>query len=507
MRKIKEILRLKHDLNYSQQTIADSTGVARSTVRDYLGRAKAAGLVWPLSDDMTNEKLNDLLFPVDANKSSSNRAEPDWSQIHNQLKRKAVTLQLLWEEYKRDNPNGYQYSWFAYRYRIWAKKFNVWMPQVHKAGDKAFVDYSGLTIPIWSKNFQEVESHAEVFVGVLGASDLIFAHATQTQQLADWVNAHTRMLNYYGGVPAALVPDNLRSAVSKAHRYEPACNQTYEEFAQHYGCAVMPARAYKPQDKSKVEKSVQLVQQRILAPLRDHKFTSLNEANEKIAKLLEDLNNRHSKTFACSRRELFNQVEREALRELPETNYELSQWQQIKLNGGYHVCVNRHYYSVPYQYVYKHVDVRLTAHCVEIFYKDDRIACHQRDDSPGDYTTVNAHRPEAHRQQAQWNAKRLKIWAASVGQYTQSLIHNLFDEPKQHLHQKERRALGILRLSHAYSEEMLEQACQKALAIGTCRYESVESLLKRDNLIIAEDGDHSCQTPKHTNVRGPEYYH
>lgn len=505
MRQIKEILRLKYELDCSQQSIANATGIARSTVKDYLSRASIAGIQWPLSEEMTNEKLNDLLFPV--NKNGVAKIEPIWDEIHKQLKRKGVTIQLLWEEYKRDNPDGYQYSWFSNRYRTWARKFDVWMPQTHKAGDKIFVDYSGLTIPIWSTTLQNILYKAEVFVGVLGASDLIFCIATKTQKLHDWINAHKKMFEYYGGVAQLVMPDNLRSGVTKAHRYEPVCNATYEEFARHYGCVVMPARAYKPQDKSKAEKSVQLVQQRILAPLRDQKFISIEQVNGKISELLEELNHRHSKVFNCTRWELFNQIEKEVLRPLPTVPYELAEWYQIQVNGGYHVYIKEHNYSVPYRYVRKKVDIRVTAHCVEVLHQDERIACHVRDDTKNGYTTVESHRPEAHRQQSLWQADRLKEWACGIGQNTQSLIHRLFSDSKRHLHQKERSALGILRLSHNYSESLLEQACEKALAIGTERLDSIESLLKRGGLTCENQPEEICETPEHDNVRGADYYH
>ena len=508
MKQIGEIMRLRYDLGCSQQAIADATGIARSTVKDYLMRAKVAGLTWPLPEEMTNEQLNELVFPSNANKSAINRPAPDWSTIHKELKRKSVTLQLLWEEYKKSNPNGYQYSWFANLYRQWAKIHDVWMPQVHKAGEKVFVDYSGLKAPIWSTNLQSVLFEAEIFVSVLGASDLIYCVATKTQQIPDWVKAHQQMFVYYGGSTELIVPDNLRSGVTRSHRYEPQCQSTYEEFAQHYHCAGMPARAYKPKDKAKVEKSVQLVQQRILAALRNEKFCSLEQLNVKMHELLEALNHRHSKAFGCCRWDMFNQIEKASLTPLPSSPYELAIWQHQQVNGGYHVCIHRHHYSVPYQYVRKKVDIRMTEKSIEIFYRDARIASHLRNDTPGTYTTVDSHRPESHRVHAQWNHKRLQAWADGIGSATQQLIQHLFNDPKRHLHQKERSALGILRLSNAYGEKALEEVCQKALAIGTCRYDSIASLLKRQS-VAASDGpsEQNYQTPQHENVRGSQYYH
>ena len=508
MKQILEIMRLRYGLSCSQQAVSDATGIARSTVKDYLLRVQAAGLSWPLPQEMTNEQLNELIFPSNANKSSVNRPKPDWSLIHKELKRKSVTLQLLWEEYKKANPEGYQYSHFANLYRGWAKKKDVWMPQTHKAGEKVFVDYSGLKVPIWSTNMQQVLYEAEIFVSTLGASDLIYCIATKTQQIPDWIEANNRMLSYYGGAPELIIPDNLRSGVTKAHRYEPQCQATYEELGQHYQCAIMPARAYKPKDKAKVEKAVQLVQQRILAAFRHEKFVSLEQLNDRIQPLLEELNHRYSKSFGCSRWALFNEVEKEALTQLPSQPYEVALWRQQQVNGGYHVSVNKHHYSVPYKYVRKKVDIRVTGNAIEIFHQDERIACHLRDDSPGAYSTVKTHRPESHQQQAQWNSQRLQSWANGVGPATQLLIEQLFTFSSRHLYQKEKSALGILRLSHAYSEEALEQACKSALDIGTHRYESIVSLLKRQlNVASTTESDSNYQTPDHENVRGPQYYH
>ena len=370
VKKIKEVLRLKHTMGLSQQAISNSTGIPRSTVRDYLGRAKTAGLSYSLLNDIDNEQLNALLFPARKEEASQQRPSPSWSAVYKELKRKGVTLQLLWEEYKRKHPNGYQYSQYTYLYRQWAKSKDVWMVQQHTAGDRVFVDYSGLTFPIWKTNLKDRDFQAEIFVSTLGASDLIFCLATQSQKLEDWVHAHNKMFTYYGGVPALIVPDNLRSAVSKAHRYEALCNRTYDEMAEHYGCAVMPARSYKPKDKAKVEKSVQSAQRRILAPLRDKKFTSLVQLNEAITALLEELNEKHFQKLPYSRKELFTKVEQEALQPLPASSYNLARWHQETVNGGYHIRANDHYYSVPHAYARKKIDIRSSQSTVECFYQE-----------------------------------------------------------------------------------------------------------------------------------------
>lgn len=509
MRQIKEVLRLKHGLGLSQRAISESMGIPRTTLRDYLLRAKVADLRWPLPEDISNEELNVLLFPIRSEGLSKPCSEPDWDQTHHELKRKGVTLQLLWEEYKREHLNGYQYSWYAHRYRQWSKAKEVWMVQSHDAGDKVFVDYSGLTFPIWKTNLKEIDFYAEIFVSVLGASDLIFCLVTQSQTLEDWIHAHNKMFAYYGGVSSLIVPDNLRSGVTKAHRYEALCNRTYDEMAEHYACAIMPARSYKPKDKAKVEKSVQSVQRRILAPLRDKQFTSLTQCHEAMAPLLEALNEKPFQKLSYSRRTLFDKVEKNALQSLPTTPYDLARWHQETVNGGYHIQANQHYYSVPYAYVRKKIDIRVSRSSVECFYQEKRISCHVRDDTPHHYTTVDAHRPESHRQQAMWGSRRLLSWAQSIGQRTGCFIQQLLQDKKRHLHQKERSALGILRLSHAFDEARLEKACQQAMEIGTFRYDSVESLLKNRRHHSSSDRmkESLYQSQSHENVRGSKYYH
>ncbi len=509
MRQIKEVLRLKYLLKFSQQAISDSTGVPRSTIRDYLLRSKVADLSWPLPDDMDNEQLDALLFPVKKEGATAQRPDPDWNEVYKELKRKGVTLQLLWEEYKRKYPDGYQYSWYAHLYRQWSKTKDVWMVQSHDAGDKVFVDYSGLTFPIWKTNLKEIDFYAEIFVSVLGASDLVFCLATQSQKLEDWIYAHNKMFIYYGGVSSLIVPDNLRSAVTKAHRYEALCNRTYDEMAEHYGCAIMPARSYKPKDKAKAEKSVQSIQRRVLAPLRDKKHTSLSQLNEGISQLLEELNERPFQKHPYSRRELFTKVEQDALQLLPDTPYSLARWQQETVNGGYHVQVDEHYYSVPYAYVRKKVDIRVSQSTVECFYQEKRIACHARDNAPNKYTTVGAHRPESHRQQAMWHGQRLLHWAQSIGPHAGAFIQSLLEDAKRHLHQKERSALGILRLSHAFNEARLDLACKQAMEIGTFRYDSVVSILKRrlHEPSAESDQEQTYQSQNHGNLRGAKYYH
>lgn len=507
MRVIKEVLRLRWFLKKSQREIARSTGISRSTIRDYIRRANAAHLNWPLPAEMSEAKLHELLYPSLKKESATARFVPQWNEVHCELRRKGVTLCLLWEEYKQAHPEGFQYSWFAQSYRRWRKGLEVWMAQTHTAGDQVFVDYSGVTVPIWDRCCQQIIYEAEIFVACLGASDLIFCLATKTQQLPDWIRAHCDMFEFYQGSPLAVVPDNLRSAVSKAHRYEPTAHRTYEDCAAHYGSSVMPARTRHPKDKAKAEKAVQSVQRRIIAPLRKQRFSSLELLNEAIHDLLEQLNNRPFQKLPGSRRTLFERIERQALQPLPPTRYSFGQWFVETLNGSYHVRIHQHYYSVPYRYVGKLIETRVSARLVECFCRDQRIACHQRDDTPNGHTTQDEHRPEAHRQQALWGSKKLMQWALSTGHFSYQLIIQVLNQSGRHPQQRERSALGILRLSHCYGSDALESACQYALSIGTTRYDSILSILKKGLAPISPDIDEPSCIHNHKNVRGSQYYH
>tara|TARA_X000001036_G_scaffold51670_1_gene41100 strand:+ start:253 stop:1794 length:1542 start_codon:yes stop_codon:yes gene_type:complete len=506
MREIKKVIELKFRDDLSQYKIAELTGIPRGTVKDYLRRFQTLNLSWPLPDEMTEVELHDLLFPGNRGKKK-NRSEPCWNYIHQELKRKGVTKQLLWQEYMKENRNGYQYSWFADKYQKWAKEHNVWMLQQYKAGENAFVDYSGLTVPIWNKHQTEVLFNAEIFVGVLGASDLIFCHATQDQKLRSWILSHCLMLEYFQGVPELLIPDNLRSGVTKAHRYEPDCNSTYEDFARHYGVNICPARSKKPKDKAKAEKAVQSIQRQILAPKRNHRFTSTEELNEYISAALLQVNNKPLQKLPYCRLELFNKIEKPELRALPEHRYSFAQWFKETVNGSYHVKIFDHHYSIPYGYSHKVIETRVTSSLVECFYKDKRIASHRRDDTPGTCSTLKEHMPEAHRQHAQWSQQNLTSWATNIGNSTGQLIEKVFANKHRHLKQKIRSALGILRLSHAYSDILLESACEQALKIGTCGYRNLKSILQTR---LNQPIDKREQLPaiiNHENIRGQQDYH
>jgi transposase len=360
MRKIKEVLRLNFHSNLSQRSISRALGLSRTTVGDYLRRAKQAQLSWPLPKSMTDQQLCDLLFPATVVVPASERATVDCAHIHNELKRKGVTLMLLWEEYQSIHPHPYNYSYYCEIYRRFARKLKLSMRQIHLAGEKLFVDYSAQTISIVNPHTGEIKE-AQVFVAVLGASNYTFAEATLSQGLSDWLGSHRRAFEFYGGVPQIVVPDNLKSAVTKSCRYEPDLNPSYQELAQHYNTAVIPARVRKPQDKSKAEVAVQIVERWILARLRKQTFFSLAQANDAISHLLLDMNNRPFKKLPGTRRQAFESLDQPVLQPLPSTPYEFAQWKKVRVNIDYHIELDGHYYSVPFALKGQQLDGRSTS--------------------------------------------------------------------------------------------------------------------------------------------------
>jgi transposase len=505
MRHVYDVLRLQWAAGLSERQIAQSLGLSRPTVAQYLHRAQAAGLSWPLPEGLDEATLEALLFPPPAAQGTLAHLAPDWASVHQELQRKGVTLLLLWQEYKAREPAGFQYSWFCQSYRAWAGKLDVVMRQSHRAGEKLFVDYAGQTLPIVNGQSGEVHE-AQIFIAVLGASNYTYAEATWTQSLPDWIGSHVRTFAALGGVPEVVVPDNLKAAVHRAHRYEPDLNRTYAELAHHYGVAIVPARALRPRDKAKVEVGVQVVERWILARLRNHTFFSLTQANEAIAALLRALNARPFKKLPGSRHSLFASIDRPALRPLPAQPYEYAEWKRARVNIDYHVDIEGHYYSVPYTLVKHQLDVRLTPHVVEVLHKGKRVASHRRSPLKGRHTTVATHMPKAHRQYAEWTPQRLITWAASSGVATSRVVETILAS-RPHPQQGFRSCLGIMRLGKRYGAERLEAACRRALKIGACSYKSLESILKQglDNTPLPT-------TPKaqtaldHDNIRGPKYY-
>ena len=505
MRKIKEVLRLKFNCHLNNQAIANSCGIGRTTVREYVFRAARARLSWPLPDELTDSELERLLYPPRLSIPASERPLPNWTEIHRELKRKGVTLQLLWQEYKEAHPEGYQYSRFCDLYRTWASMLDLPMRQNHKAGEKLFVDYAGQTVPVVNRSTGEIQE-AQVFVAVLGASNYTYAEATWTQKLPDWIASHVRTFVFMGGVPELIIPDNLRSGVSSACRYEPDINPTYQEMAGHYSTAVLPARVRKPKDKAKVESGVLGVERRILARLRNHSFFSLTELNKAIWILLTEYNQRPFQKLPGSRRSLFESLDKPALKLLPLTHYEYADWKKAMVNIDYHVEVEGHYYSVPYQLVKQKVDVRLTIMTVECFHNGKRVASHLRSHLKGRHTTVNEHMPKPHQQYLEWTPERLVGWAGKSGGSIKKVVENILAS-RPHPQQGFRSCLGIMRLGKKYGQQRLEAACDRALAINANSYKSIASILKNG---LDKRPLQQPQLPviiEHDNVRGSEYYH
>lgn len=504
MRKIHEVLRLHHECGRSNRDIARAVGASPTTVADYMRRARLAGLAWPLDEALTQPALEAVLFPPRPG-SGVRRPEPDWAAVHRQLGRSRVTLDLLWQEYRESYPEGYQYSAFCEHYRAFAGSLPVTLRQSHAPGERLFVDYSGQTVTIIDVATGE-ERQAQVFVAVLGASSYTYVEATWTQGLGDWIGAHVRCFEFLGGVPELLVPDNLKSGVSHPCRYEPDLNPSYQELASHYGMAVLPARVRKPRDKAKVEAGVLLAQRWILARLRHQRFFSLAAVNTAIRPLLEALNAHPFKKLPGSRRSVFEEQDRPALKPLALTRYELSEWKLARVGIDYHVELDRHYYSVPYRYARAEVDVRFTATTVEIFHQGERIASHPRSRLKGRHSTQEAHLAPAHQEVAGWNAQRFLDWAAKVGPQTQAAIAQALAS-RVHPQQAYRTALGILRLAKVHGDDRLEAACLRAIQIKSVTYRSIASILKRglERQIPAQT--QATLPTDHANVRGSGYYH
>jgi len=505
MRQIREVLRLRLGEKLSGRQVSAAAGLPLTTVWDYVDRAHRAGLGWPLPEELDDAQLEALLFVSAARPPSPCRPLPDWAQVHREIRRKGVTLQLLNLEYLEQHPDGYQYSQFCELYRRWQRGIDLVMRQEHRAGEKMFIDYAGQTVAVIERA-TGVITEAQIFVTVLGASSYTYAEAFPSQELPYWIAGHAHALSFYGGSARLWVPDNLRSGVTKSHRYEPVINRTYEEMATHYGCAVLPARPRKPRDKAKVELGVLLVERWILARLRNRTFYSFAELNAAIRELIDWLNQRPFKKLPGSRLSLFEELERPALRPLPATPYEFALWQTAKVNLDYHVEVDRHYYSVPYQLVRETCDVRLTASVVEILLRGRRVASHLRSYQRGRHTTDAAHMPESHRRHLEWTPGRIVSWAQKTGPATAELAEGIM-KSRPHPEQGYRSCLGIMRLGRRFGDDRLEAACKRALSVRAFSYRSVESILKNglDRQPLPEQPA-PTRHRSHANLRGPAHY-
>jgi transposase len=509
MRKVTEVLRLKYVLGLSQRDAAASCGISQSVVHDYLRRAAAAGISWPLPEGLTEAAIEQRLFPgtVTPERRLSAKALPDFAYVHEELRshrRLNLTLDLLWREYKEQHPHGYQYTQFCEHYRRWRLKLDLPMRQSHKAGEKVFVDYAdglALTNPATGERVA-----TQLFIAVWGASNYTFVEASLSQDLAHWTASHVRAFQFFGCVPQVVVPDNLKSAVTDACRYEPELNPTYAELAAHYGVAVIPARPRHPRDKAKVETGVLIVKRWILSALRHQTFFTLAELNAAIRQLLDKLNDRPLRKIGKSRRMLFEAFDRPAAKALPEAPYQFAQWKRATVNIDYHAELDKHYYSVPCQFIHQAVDIRYSDTTVEIFARGERVAAHARSYVPYKHTTCKDHMPPAHRQHADWSPSRILSWAGTIGPNTVRFVQALIDS-RAFPEQSYRAALGVLRLAKHYPKDRIEAAAQRAVRFRALSFRAFRGILAKglDRLPL-DNTRSSVVTPDHGNIRGPHYY-
>ena len=503
MRKTREILRQKWVLKRTHREVAASLDVSAGAVGSAVARANELKLDWAAVEALADEELEAKLYS--ATGPSEARPLPNFGYLHAERKKPGVTLELLHLEYLEQHPDGYRYTQFCEHYRVWLEKRKLTMRQEHRAGDKCFVDYSGVRPHIVNpENGERID--VELFVAVLGASNYTYAEATLTQQGPDWIASHTRALAFFEGVPAALVPDQLKSGVTVSCRYEPGVQRTYEEMAAHYGTTVLPARPASPRDKAKVEVAVQVAQRWILARLRHQIFFTLDALNERIAELCDDLNDRVMRVYGVSRHELFERVDKPALRPLPTERFTYGTWKKARVNIDYHIEIEHHYYSVPHALAREEVDARITGATVEIFHNRQRVASHVRSDRRGKHTTTPGHMPLRHQKHLEWTPSRIMHWASTIGVATSQLVDAILRE-RPHPEHGYRSCLGILRLAKRYGDVRLEAACARAMRAGARSFRHVDSILKNGlDRVVLVDEPGTDSTVEHENVRGGGYY-
>ncbi|MDE2488119.1 MAG: IS21 family transposase [Alphaproteobacteria bacterium] len=510
MRRVREMLRLSRDAGLGGREIARRMGVAPSTLREMMRRFEASGLSWPLPLDLTDRELEDRLYgPAGGKVGYRRRAEPDWAALNRELKKKHVTLQILWDEYIEAHPDGYRYSRFCELYRSWEARLPVTMRQTHLGGDKLFVDYAGDTVPVIVDRRRGETRGAHIFVAVMGASSLTFAYASWTEKLPDWIEAHVQAFAFFGGAPRLLVPDNPKVAIVKASLYEPQVGRTYDEMAGHYDTAVLPARPRRPRDKAKVEAAVRIAERWLLGKLRHRRFYSLAEVNAAIAELLTWLNDEQVRRYQRrTRRQLFAEIDAPRLKPLPAEPYALAEWRVRKVGLDYHVDVDGHFYSVPYRHARETVEVRITARAVEVFLRGERIAAHLRGSGDGKHTTLSEHMPDSHRRYSDWTIERILGEAGACGPSV-ALLCQVILEHRPHPEQGFRSTMGIVRLAKVYGAARLEAACERALLVSARSYGAVKSILdnRLDGQPVRRRDGEAAEPIAHPNIRGSTYYH
>ncbi len=507
MRKIKEVLRLKFEVKLSVEKIAQIVGIGETTVREYLHRANEAEITWPIPDGVCDENLEEALYPIGSGRNEFE--QPDFQSLHKELAKKGVTLLLIWKEYKVSTPKYCSYSHFCRLYKEWVSVGDTWMIQTHKAGESTFIDWAGLTVPIYNPADGSIAFEAQIFVSALGASSYTFAKAMRSQKVPDWCSAHNHMNAFYEGISDYWHPDNLKSGVTKSDRYEPNIQETYEDMARHYQVAIVPARVRRPQDKSKVESAVYLVENQVLAPLRNRKFFSLEELNEAMREPLEAMNKTpFQKTPGSSRYSLYLEIEKQALSSLPATAYEVLYYGRETLNQGYHILIEGVPYSAPYKLVGKSIESRYNERTVEFFYKSKQVAIHQRSFKIGIPVTDPNHRPIKHQRHAEsTDPAKIKEQAGKMGESVLAWVSYVLEDSSVKEKQRLNTALGVVRLSKTYPFARVNAACTRGLFYENFLFKGIEDILKRNldgmSLPIAEK---QKPLPGHVNVRGPGYY-
>lgn len=511
MRKIKEILRLRYEAGLSLRGVSQSLNIGYGTVVDYINRAEQANISWPINSSLDERDLGLLLFPTQPVTGQRRFTEPDFMGCFTGLKKsKLVTRHLLWQEYRQQHPkDGYSYAQFCHRFKEWQGKQKRSMRQIHIAGEKMFVDYAGPTMQVVNPDTGEYRT-AQIFVAVLGASSYTFACAHWSQQLPDWLDAHVQALNYFGGIPEIIVPDNLLSAVTKTHRYQPDINASYLQLAEHYQTAIIPARPRKPKDKSKAEIGVQIVERWVMARLRHQSFFTLSSLNQAIRLLVDELNDKPFQKLPGSRRSQFEQLDKPVLRPLPSNPYQYTDIKRARVHIDYHIEYDRHYYSVPHHLVKQEVEVQVCDNTVSVYHHGQRIASHLRSYHKEGHTTLREHMPEAHQSVHDWSDDRFLKWANNIGTETREIVHILLHK-KRHPEQNYRAVLALLSNAKKYSNERLNNACGRALLINSPTRSSIESILKQGLDKVAIETDEMTQEElaldTHENVRGEDYYH
>jgi len=507
MRNLREILRLRLQAGLSLRQIKDSQRVSLGAVQGIVSQATDQGLDWPSIEQLNDTQLARLFYPESDTRASSQFQVPDWVMVHQELKRKGVTKHLLWEEYSQQYPNrSYSYPQFCHLYQQWVKKQRRSMRQTHQAGDKLFVDYAGQTVPIVDGASGEIRQ-AQVFVAVLGASNYTYCEATWSQSLPDWLGSHARAFTFFGGVSRLIVPDNLKSGVSKACRYDPDVNPSYQQLAAHYGVAIMPARPYKPQDKAKAEVGVQIIERWILAKLRHQTFFSLAELNQCISALLVGVNQKPFKQFKGSRQQWFESLDQPALQPLPKQPYQYTDIKTVKVHVDYHIQYDNHLYSVPHHLVGEKLELHAKDYLIELYFQHQRVTSHARCYHPGT-TTFPEHMPTRHEKHHQWNAGRLMNWAKDIGDEVLLWVKTQLKQ-KQHEQQAYRACLGLLNLSKNYPHQRLNNACAIANQNQLDRLGQIKSILNSNqDQLINESGEQLPLLPQdHENIRGPQSFH